>query len=224
MLLSSAADNGRKDRSKAEGQSCPIGARRSRCARAVANTARQVAARVALNRIANWPGWAQHDDLHAAACLPSSQWKFVDQMLSLKTLTLHGCLNNHLLDARLHGIGVCHFHPKPTVRGNRFMCHWLNFHRCYWLSVLVALAFGPGHTLRCFGVHWDERRFYGTHGLLFPTVPSARDARVVHEPLRTPRDKLQHALRSIAWPIGQAGLSTVICAAACLPSSDCLTY
>ncbi|KAL3075248.1 hypothetical protein niasHT_033822 [Heterodera trifolii] len=38
-----------------------------------------------------------------------------------------------------------------------------------------------------------------------------RDSRVVHVPLRTPRDKLQHALRSIAWPIGRAGLSTVIC-------------
>ncbi|KAL3069270.1 hypothetical protein niasHS_017995 [Heterodera schachtii] len=47
-------------------------ARQSRCARAVANTARQVAARVALNRMANWPGWAQHGDLRVAACLPSS--------------------------------------------------------------------------------------------------------------------------------------------------------
>ncbi|KAL3071140.1 hypothetical protein niasHT_033120 [Heterodera trifolii] len=134
---------------------------------------------------------------------------FVDQMLSLKTLTLQTTFLTLACMALVCAIFIQN--PLSVITAScaigsisigviGFLSWWhLHLDPVTLCAVLMSIGMSVDFTAHtAYSFQLSHRR-------------ETRDGRVVLVPLRTPRDKLQHALRSIAWPMSQAGLSTVIC-------------
>uniref|UniRef100_A0A183C6X1 SSD domain-containing protein n=1 Tax=Globodera pallida TaxID=36090 RepID=A0A183C6X1_GLOPA len=134
---------------------------------------------------------------------------FVDQMLSLKTLTLQTTFLTLACMALVCAIFIQN--PLSVITAScaigsisigviGFLSWWnLHLDPVTLSAVLMSIGMSVDFTAHtAYSFQLSHKR-------------EIRDGRIVQVPLRLARDKLQHVLRSIAWPMSQAGLSTVIC-------------
>ncbi|KAK6018304.1 hypothetical protein OSTOST_16120, partial [Ostertagia ostertagi] len=146
--------------------------------------------------------------------LNASVWNvnamFVDQMLSLKSLTWQV---NMFVDFVLHGDRLRNFYPKSDIGYMAttaiasislgvmgYLSFWhLDLDPVSLCAVLISIGMAVdfvAHTTYHYQLSYRE------------VIRKGQEIRVE---LDTPYSRIRHTISNIAWPMSQAGISTVIC-------------